>query len=83
VIVAEARHVKEVLGGILVMARKILVNAISPGPIETPAMDSLGGTPEKTREFKAGMAASVPLSRLGQPDEIAKAAVFLASDDAS
>ena len=64
-------------------ARKIRVNAISPGPIETPAMDSLGGTPEKTREFKAGMAASVPLGRLGQPDEIAKAAVFLASEDAS
>jgi NAD(P)-dependent dehydrogenase (short-subunit alcohol dehydrogenase family) len=64
-------------------ARKIRVNAISPGPIETPAMDNLGGTPEKTREFKAGMAASVPLGRLGQPDEIAKVAVFLASDDAS
>ena len=39
-------------------ARKIRVNAISPGPIETPAMDRLGATPEKTREFKAGMAAS-------------------------
>jgi NAD(P)-dependent dehydrogenase (short-subunit alcohol dehydrogenase family) len=64
-------------------ARKIRVNTISPGPIETPALDRLGETPEKTREFKAGMAASVPLGRLGQPDEIAKAAVFLASDDAS
>ena len=64
-------------------ARKIRVNAISPGPIETPIMDSLGGTPEKTKEFKAGMAAGVPLGRLGQPDEIAKVAVFLASDDAS
>ncbi len=64
-------------------ARKIRVNAISPGPIETPALDSLGETPEKSQEFKAGMAAGVPLGRLGQPDEIAKAAVFLASDDAS
>jgi len=64
-------------------ARKIRVNAISPGPIETPAMDNLGGTPEKTRELKAGMAAMVPLGRLGQPDEIAKVAVFLASDDSS
>src|SRR6202041_1379074 len=63
--------------------RKIRVNAISPGPIETPAMDNLGATPEKTREFKAGMAAAVPLGRLGQPDEIAKVAVFLASDDSS
>ena len=64
-------------------ARKIRVNAISPGPIETPAMNNLGDTPEKTREFKAGMAAAVPLGRLGQPDEIAKVAVFLASEDAS
>ncbi len=64
-------------------ARKIRVNAISPGPIETPALEGLGATPEQTREIKAGMAASVPLGRLGQPDEIARAAVFLASDDAS
>jgi NAD(P)-dependent dehydrogenase (short-subunit alcohol dehydrogenase family) len=64
-------------------ARKIRVNAISPGPIETPIMDNIGGSVEKTKEFKAGMAAAVPLGRLGQPDEIAKAAVFLASDDAS
>ena len=64
-------------------ARKIRVNTISPGPIETPALDRLGETPEKTREFKAGMASTVPLGRLGQPDEIAKVAVFLASDDAS
>jgi NAD(P)-dependent dehydrogenase (short-subunit alcohol dehydrogenase family) len=64
-------------------ARKIRVNVISPGPIETPAMDRLGVTPEKTKEFKAGMAAAVPLGRIGQPDEIAKVAVFLASDDSS
>src|SRR3954465_8405071 len=64
-------------------ARRIRVNAISPGPIETPALDNLGDSPEKTREFKAAMVAGVPLGRLGQPDEIAKVAVFLASDDAS
>jgi NAD(P)-dependent dehydrogenase (short-subunit alcohol dehydrogenase family) len=64
-------------------ARKIRVNVISPGPIETPAMDNIGGSVEKTREFKAAMAAAVPLGRLGQPDEIARVAVFLASDDSS
>src|SRR5467141_2325265 len=64
-------------------ARKIRVNALSPGPIETPALDNIAGSPEKAREFKAGMVAAVPLGRLGQSDEIARAAVFLASDDAS
>jgi NAD(P)-dependent dehydrogenase (short-subunit alcohol dehydrogenase family) len=64
-------------------ARKIRVNAVSPGPIETPAIDAIAGSEEKAREFKAGMAGQVPLGRMGSPDEIAKAAVFLASDDAS
>jgi NAD(P)-dependent dehydrogenase (short-subunit alcohol dehydrogenase family) len=59
------------------------VNAISPGLIETPALDNLGGTEEKTRQFKAATVAAVPLGRLGQSDEIAKVAVFLASDDSS
>ena len=49
----------------------------------TTALDNLGGTEEKTRQFKATMAVAVPLGRLGQSDEIAKVAVFLASDDAA
>jgi NAD(P)-dependent dehydrogenase (short-subunit alcohol dehydrogenase family) len=61
--------------------RKIRVNVISPGPIETPAIDKIAG--ENRDGFLAQMAAGVPLGRVGQPDEIAKAAVFLASDDAS
>src|SRR3954452_6702932 len=60
-------------------ARKIRVNALSPGPIDTPILEGLGD-PEKV---KAGLAAAVPLGRMGQPDEIAKVAVFLASDDSS
>jgi NAD(P)-dependent dehydrogenase (short-subunit alcohol dehydrogenase family) len=57
--------------------RKIRVNAISPGPIDTPGLGSLGD------DFKKGLAAAVPMGRLGSPDEIAKAVVFLASDDSS
>ena len=64
-------------------ARKIRANAISPGPIETPAVDKLAGGKEAAEGFKGAMAAQVPLGRVGTADEIAKAAVFLASDDAS
>jgi NAD(P)-dependent dehydrogenase (short-subunit alcohol dehydrogenase family) len=63
--------------------RKIRVNAISPGPIETPGLNGLGQTEEQIRQFKSGLAAAVPLGRIGDADEIAKAAVFLGSDDSS
>jgi NAD(P)-dependent dehydrogenase (short-subunit alcohol dehydrogenase family) len=63
--------------------RKIRVNTISPGPIDTPGIDSLGKTPEEVKQFKSAMIATVPMGRLGVPDEIAKATVFLASDDSS
>jgi NAD(P)-dependent dehydrogenase (short-subunit alcohol dehydrogenase family) len=63
--------------------RKIRVNALSPGPIDTPGIDGLAKTDEQRRQFRAALVAAVPLRRLGDPDEIAKVAVFLASDDAS
>jgi NAD(P)-dependent dehydrogenase (short-subunit alcohol dehydrogenase family) len=63
--------------------RKIRVNAISPGPINTPGLDGLAQTEGVGERLKASLVASVPLGRLGAPDEIARAAVFLASDDSS
>ncbi len=63
--------------------RRIRVNAISPGPIDTPGLDGLAQTEGVGEQLKASLVASVPLGRLGTPDEIAKAVVFLASDDSS
>lgn len=56
---------------------------VSPGPIETPGVTGLAQNEEQRKELLAQLTAMVPLGRVGQPDEIAKAAVFLASDDAS
>lgn len=63
--------------------RRIRVNAVSPGPIETPGLTGLAGSDAQTRQLKADLAASTPMGRLGQADEVAKAVVFLASDDSS
>ena len=63
--------------------RGIRVNAISPGPIDTPGINNLGLTGEQIEEFKKNIVAAVPMGRMGDPDEIAKAALFLASDDSS
>ena len=63
--------------------RKIRVNVISPGPIDTPILDGLAQTEEQRQGIRAQFTSIVPLGRIGQPDEIGKTAVFLASDDAS
>ena len=61
----------------------IRVNTISPGPIATPIYDKLGMPKEMLDQFAAGMAQSVALKRFGQPEEIAKVALFFGSDDSS
>ncbi|AVK83138.1 beta-ketoacyl-ACP reductase [Lysinibacillus sp. B2A1] len=58
-------------------SRNILVNAIAPGFIETEMTDQL------SEELKQGMLTQIPLAKLGQPEDIAKAVAFLASDDAN
>ncbi|SFA80221.1 NAD(P)-dependent dehydrogenase, short-chain alcohol dehydrogenase family [Rhizobium sp. NFR07] len=63
--------------------RHIRVNAISPGVTDTAGLDDLfgnGATAENTRNYLAGL---IPAGRIGKPEEIAKAVLFLASDDAS
>ena len=63
--------------------RGIRVNTISPGPIETAIHSKSGLSPKQTTGMMEKMLAAVPLGRLGQSEEVAKAALFLASDDAS
>jgi 3-oxoacyl-[acyl-carrier protein] reductase len=58
--------------------RRIRVNAIAPGGVETEGLHALGVIGS---DFEKQMVADTPLGRLGQPDDIAKVAVFLASDD--
>jgi len=65
------------------MPRKIRVNALSPGIIDTPIFDRLGMADRQVEELKRDLEVQVPMGRLGTPHEIARAAVFLASDDSS
>jgi len=64
-------------------ARNIRVNAVSPGPIDTPIFNTLGRTEKEVADIKEGFASHVPLGRIGASEDIAKAVSFLASTDSS
>jgi NAD(P)-dependent dehydrogenase (short-subunit alcohol dehydrogenase family) len=64
------------------VGRGIRVNAVAPGPIETPIFGKTGLPKEQIEEFAKGLAASVPMKRLGRPEEVAATVAFLASQDA-
>jgi len=86
--VAGGTHYTATKGGVLGMTEalavelaehNITVNAVAPGAIDTPMLDEAGFNDESMK----GLLAGVPLGRMGTPDEIAAAVVFLASDEAS
>lgn len=63
--------------------RHIRVNVLSPGPTRTPGLNGLAGTPQQAEDMQAALVNAIPLGRLGRPEEIAAAALFLASGDSS
>ena len=79
---AEALSLVRVLAGQLAPGR-IRVNAISPGPVETPIYGKLGIPPDQVQAVAGSLVQKIPLGRFGRADEIAKEALFLASDNSS
>jgi NAD(P)-dependent dehydrogenase (short-subunit alcohol dehydrogenase family) len=65
------------------IGRKIRVNAVSPGVIETPLFGKLGLPEANAQELAQALLQQIPTKRFGKPEEVAMAVAFLASDDAS
>ncbi|MFK3737200.1 SDR family NAD(P)-dependent oxidoreductase [Massilia sp. TN1-12] len=61
----------------------IRVNTLSPGPVDTPIIEGQVGSPEAAEAFRKQAATHVPLGRIGRPEELAAAALFLASEESS
>jgi len=64
-------------------ARGVRVNAVKPGPITTPILDKIGLSPEAFEAFVQDTTERIPLGRFGSADDVAHAALYLASDDAA
>lgn len=63
--------------------RKIRVNVVNPGPVETPIFGKTGMSEEELNGFAGAIQDKIPLKRFGQPEDVANLVAFLASDDAS
>jgi NAD(P)-dependent dehydrogenase (short-subunit alcohol dehydrogenase family) len=79
---AALRSLARTLSGELI-ARGIRVNTLSPGPVTTPIYAKLGLPPQALEQMSAAILARLPAGRFGTPLELAKAAVFLASDESA
>jgi NAD(P)-dependent dehydrogenase (short-subunit alcohol dehydrogenase family) len=63
--------------------RRIRVNTLSPGPVDTPVFNTVAGSAEEAKAMKEAMGNFTPLKRIGTAEEMAAAAVYLASDESS
>ncbi|HXB10237.1 MAG TPA: glucose 1-dehydrogenase [Puia sp.] len=63
--------------------RRIRVNVLTPGPVDTPIFNTIAGSPEEAKAMMEGMANFTPVKRIGTPEEIAAGALYLASDDSA
>ena len=79
---AAVRSLARTLAAELV-GQEVRVNALAPGPTDTPIYGKLGMPPEALQEMAGQIAGQIPVGRFGKPEEIARAALFLASDDSS